>query len=151
MQDIIQPLSLFSTKAEFLKKALKGKGIEIGVGTGRFAAPLGIESGIEPSKMAIIAKNRGINVINAFAEHLPIKNSVFDFVLMVTTVCFLDNIENAFQEVKRILKPGAQFVWTTPKYRVNFARVFAASWKAILNPRKLKKSKGRGSASSKTK
>ena len=28
----------------------KGKGIEIGVGTGRFAKPLGIKFGIEPSR-----------------------------------------------------------------------------------------------------
>lgn len=46
----------------FLPK--EGKGVEIGVGTGRFAMELGIGSGIEPSEtMAMFAKQRGIEVI----------------------------------------------------------------------------------------
>jgi len=89
----------------------QGKGIEIGVGTGKFASPLGIYAGIEPSKqMSTIAKKQGINVINAFAEDLPLKNRSFDFVLMVTTVCFLNNIEIAFQEAHRILKKSGYLI-----------------------------------------
>lgn len=37
----------------FVVRALlpwEGKGLEIGVGTGRFAAPLGVEVGVDPSK-----------------------------------------------------------------------------------------------------
>jgi len=38
--------------------------VEIGVGTGRFAVPLGIKYGVEPSKkMAEIARKRGIRVL----------------------------------------------------------------------------------------
>jgi len=49
-----------------------GKGIEIGVGTGRFAASLGIAVGVEPSpQMAEMARLRGINVIEGVAEDLP--------------------------------------------------------------------------------
>ena len=52
------------------------KGIEIGVGSGRFAAPLGIKIGIDPSKkMREIARKRGIEVINSVAENLPFDNS----------------------------------------------------------------------------
>lgn len=81
------------------------KGIEIGVGTGQFGAPLGIKIGIEPScKMAKIARQRGIQVIEAIAENLPLKDSLFDFALMVTTICFLDDIEAAFKRIYRILK-----------------------------------------------
>ena len=37
-----------------------GSGIEIGMGTGRFAAPLGIKQGIEPSRsMAEIGRKKG--------------------------------------------------------------------------------------------
>jgi len=82
-------------------------GIEIGVGTGRFAVPLGIKTGIEPAKnMGKVAKQRGIEVIEGTAESLPFENSGFDFALMVTTVCFLDDIDAAFKEAWRILKPG---------------------------------------------
>ena len=48
-------------------------GIEIGVGSGQFAVPLGIKIGIDPSKnMREIAQKRGINVINGVAEDKPI-------------------------------------------------------------------------------
>jgi ubiquinone/menaquinone biosynthesis C-methylase UbiE len=86
-------------------------GIEIGVGTGRFAAPLGIEFGIEPSvSMGKIAQRRGINVIRAIAEALPIKGEYFDIVLMITVICFVDEIETALEEVLRILKSGGVVV-----------------------------------------
>ena len=83
------------------------KGIEIGVGTGRFAAPLGIKTGLEPSqKMAEIAKTRGIEVIPGQAEAMPFPDVSYDFVLMVTTICFVDDAKKALQEIWRILKPG---------------------------------------------
>ena len=85
----------------------KGRGVEIGVGTGRFAQPLGIKWGIEPSSsMRVIAQKRGIQVIHGVTEQLPFKDSVFNFSLMVTTVCFVDNINKAFQEAYRILTDG---------------------------------------------
>jgi SAM-dependent methyltransferase len=88
-----------------------GSGIEIGLGTGRFAAPLGITKGIEPSRsMAELARKKGIEVIPGVAEHLPFMDKEFGFVLMVTTVCFLDDMEMAFREVHRVLKPGGSFV-----------------------------------------
>ena len=87
------------------------KGIEIGVGTGRFSQPLGIEHGIEPSEnMAQLAEERGITVYRAVAEHLPLKNESFDFALMVTTVCFLSDIPKAFSETHRILKPQGEII-----------------------------------------
>jgi len=88
-----------------------GTGIEIGVGTGRFAEPLGIKSGIEPSRaMGKIARQRGIEVFNGVAEALPFDNDQFDFALMVTTICFLDDIELSFKEVHRVLKTGGAFI-----------------------------------------
>lgn len=89
----------------------KGSGIEIGMGTGRFSAPLGIVQGIEPSRsMAEVAKKKGLDVVSGVAENLPYKDSEFDFCLMVTTVCFLDDIDLAFQEVYRVLKQRGSFI-----------------------------------------
>jgi SAM-dependent methyltransferase len=86
-------------------------GIEIGLGTGRFASPLGITRGIEPSRsMAELARKKGIEVVAGVAEHLPFMDNEFGFVLMVTTVCFLDDMDMAFREVRRVLKPGGSFV-----------------------------------------
>jgi SAM-dependent methyltransferase len=89
----------------------EGEGMEVGVGTGRFAAPLGIKKGIEPSRpMADLAAKKGIAVIPGVAEKLPFQDQEFDFVLMVTTVCFLDDMDLAFGEVYRVLKPGGFFI-----------------------------------------
>lgn len=86
-------------------------GIEIGVGSGRFAAPLGIKFGIEPSaKMGEIAQKRGIDVVCGVAEAVPLGNSIFDFALMVTTICFIDDLEASFREAYRILKSGAYLI-----------------------------------------
>ncbi len=82
-------------------------GMEIGIGSGRFAVPLGIKIGLEPlRKMRGIAQKRSIEVIGGIAEELPFHNSQFGFALMVTTICFLDDIEAAFKEIHRVLKHG---------------------------------------------
>lgn len=86
-------------------------GIEIGVGTGRFAGPLGIPIGVEPSpRMAKLARQRGIEVIEGVAENLPFADNSFDFAVMVTVVCFLADVTQAFQEAFRILKPKGTLV-----------------------------------------
>jgi len=80
--------------------------IEIGVGTGRFAAPLGISVGIEPSaNMAKIAEQRGITVTQAYGENLPFSDRTFDLALLVTVLCFVDDVSTVLREVGRILKP----------------------------------------------
>ncbi|MCK4444705.1 MAG: class I SAM-dependent methyltransferase [Thermoplasmata archaeon] len=88
-----------------------GKGIEIGVGSGRFAAPLAIGVGVEPSsKMREIARRRGIEVVDGVAEDLPFEDSSFDYALMITTLCFLDDVEAALKEAHRITKPGGVII-----------------------------------------
>ena len=80
-------------------------GVEIGVGSGRFALPLGIKIGVEPSnKMAEISRKKGIQVYEAVAEQLPFNNKTFDFALMVTTICFVDDLVKSFKEAYRVLK-----------------------------------------------
>lgn len=87
------------------------RGIEVGVGSGRFAAPLDIRLGLDPSPgMLDISRKRKIEVVRGVAEKLPFKDSCFDLVLMTTTICFLDGIASAFREVNRILMPGGSFV-----------------------------------------
>ena len=82
-------------------------GVEIGVGTGRFAEPLGIEMGVEPSKrMREIAQKRGIRVLDGVAEELPFGDGDFDVVLMVTTICFIDDTNRSLLEVHRVLSRG---------------------------------------------
>jgi len=90
---------------------LVGKGLEVGVGTGRFARPLGIEFGLDPSQaMLVRAKNRGIHVVAGIAESLPFADESFDTVLIVVTICYVDDVTATLREARRVLKPGGSVI-----------------------------------------
>lgn len=81
-----------------------GKKVEVGVGSGRFASRLGIKEGVEPAEgIAKLAKERRLKVIKGRAEDLPLESGVYQVVLMVTTICFVDDIDKTFEEAYRIL------------------------------------------------
>ena len=101
---------IYEAELEAIRRLLPGpgaQGLEVGVGSGKFAAPLGIRVGVEPSEnMALRARKLGIKVYPGVAENLPFPDGRFDFALMVTTICFVDDVEKSFREVYRVLKPG---------------------------------------------
>lgn len=91
-------------KEQFKKLPENIRGIEVGLGTGRFTKPLGIKEGIEPSEaMAKRAIKKGIEVVYGKAERLPYADLQFDFVLFVT-ICHLENIKLAVKQAHRVLK-----------------------------------------------
>lgn len=99
--------NIYTSELNAIKSFIQPKlyGVEVGVGTGRFALPLDIQTGVEPSdNMAKIARERGIITLRGTAESLPLPDNAFDFVLMVTAICFFDDVKKAFQEARRILK-----------------------------------------------
>jgi len=88
-----------------------GQWVEIGVGTGRFAAQLGISLGIDPSKaMSALASSRGIEVICGRAEALPLDPGSVDAVFFITTLCFVQDLHLALEEVQRVLRPGGHCI-----------------------------------------
>ncbi len=104
---------VYLSEIEVLKSFIPkfGTGIEIGMGSGIFAEPLGISLGVEPSSvMRDLAIKRKLKPIAGVGEFLPFKNDIFDFALMVTTICFLDDPVRSFNEVKRILKERGVFL-----------------------------------------
>ncbi len=89
----------------------QGRGIEIGVGSGRFAAPLGISLGVDPSMaMLTLAAERGVSVVAGRAERLPFAGGQFDHALVVTTLCFVDSPAQMLAEAHRVLVPGGRLV-----------------------------------------
>lgn len=86
---------------------LTGRGLEIGVGSGRFAAPLGVQVGIDPSPaMLTLARAHGIAAVQGVAEALPFADHAFDHALVVTTLCFVDSAAMLLAQASRVLRPG---------------------------------------------
>lgn len=89
----------------------RGLGLEIGVGTGRFAGPLGVRVGVDPSgAMLAYAVERGIQGVQGIAEVLPFRSETFDYALVVTTICFVDDPIALLTEAHRVLKPKGTLV-----------------------------------------
>ena len=87
------------------------RGLEIGVGSGRFAGPLGFDVGLDPSpNMLEHARDRGIDVVVGVAEHLPFREGRFDAALIVTTICFVDDVPATLREANRVLAPDGRLV-----------------------------------------
>jgi ubiquinone/menaquinone biosynthesis C-methylase UbiE len=94
-----------------LTRNIEKPSLEIGVGTGRFAKELGIDSGIDPSLKSLeIAKKRGIKVEKAKGEKLPFKDKSFRTVFILFTLCFVENPEMVLLEAKRVLKKGGKLI-----------------------------------------
>ena len=104
---------LFQSEVAAIKELLPttGAGIEIGAGTGLFMQALGIKFGVEPSlPMRLKALERGMQVVEGFAENLAISAESCDFAVMITVDCFLTDVSRAFSEVARILDSTGCFV-----------------------------------------
>jgi SAM-dependent methyltransferase len=99
----------YQAQLRMLRKALPdhGRGLEVGVGSGRFAIPLGIGYGIDPSRELLkIAKSRGIEVVLGEGEHMSYRTGSIGYVLMMTVICFVDDVGALFREAGRVLVPG---------------------------------------------
>jgi ubiquinone/menaquinone biosynthesis C-methylase UbiE len=88
-----------------------GHGLEIGVGTGRFAGPLGVARGLDPSDaMLARAATRCIETTKGIAEALPFPDRSFDYALIVTTICFVGSPDRMLDEARRVLRPDGKLV-----------------------------------------
>ncbi|MFB6160559.1 MAG: class I SAM-dependent methyltransferase [Haloferacaceae archaeon] len=89
----------------------RGLGLEIGVGSARFAAPLGVQVGVDPAReMLARARDRGVDVVRGVAEHLPFADAAFDTALIVTTICFVDDVPRTLAEAERVLGSSGRLV-----------------------------------------
>ena len=103
----------YLSELEVIKKVLpeRGKGLEIGVGTGRFAASLGIETGVDPSKKMIgIARKRGVDARLGYGEKLPFANNTFHYVAIIITICFVNDPCKVLREARRALKKNGKII-----------------------------------------
>lgn len=83
--------------------------LEIGVGSGRFAQALGIETGIDPSiKLITMAKHRGIKAFKGRGEQELYDQGTLGTVFLIVTLCFLDSPLDVLKQANRILVPDGK-------------------------------------------
>ncbi|HHF08902.1 MAG TPA: class I SAM-dependent methyltransferase, partial [Kosmotoga arenicorallina] len=100
---------------------IKGKILDLGTGTGRWAIKLAEEGAdivaVDPSeKMLSVAKMKArlndvkIEFINAKGEALPFENATFDSVLaMGDVISYCESPQELLSEINRVLKPEGKF------------------------------------------
>jgi SAM-dependent methyltransferase len=85
--------------------------LEVGVGSGRFAAELGAAFGVDPAPGALaLAAGRGVRAVLARGERLPFPDANFGAVLFVTALCFVGDPLSALLEARRVLRPEGAIV-----------------------------------------
>jgi len=112
--DAAEGSAIFAAEVQCLRRLLPqdlSGWVEVGVGTGRFAAALGVPEGIDPSApMLERAEERGIRTRKATAERLSYPSASLDGILLVVTLCFLENPKRAMREFARVLKCDGQLL-----------------------------------------
>jgi len=104
-----------------------GDWVEIGVGSGRFAAELGIPVGIEPAAgIATLARSRGIHVLQGKAESLPLDDQTVDAAFLITALCFVDDVGQTFGEIARVLRRGGHALVALIPKNSRFGDTYAA-------------------------
>ncbi|MBN2301420.1 MAG: methyltransferase domain-containing protein [Lentisphaerae bacterium] len=105
---------VFEIEVNCIRELLKGMPrpwLEVGVGTGRFAAALDMDEGIDPSSAVLkYAAERGIQTRVGKAEQLPYPDHRFGITLLVVTICFLQDPARALYECRRVLKEDGHMI-----------------------------------------
>ena len=88
-----------------------GPVLEIGVGTGRFAMHFPDVTGIDPSLHALaMAEKRGVKTVHGYGENLPFSDKTFGCVLIIVTLCFVENPLDVLREAKRVLRKDGSII-----------------------------------------
>jgi len=86
--------------------------LDIGVGTGFITAGLSRTMiGLDPAEKPLrIAGERGFLPLNAYGDELPFRDDAFDTVLVIVTLCFVNNPLILLLEAYRVSKEGGKLI-----------------------------------------
>jgi demethylmenaquinone methyltransferase/2-methoxy-6-polyprenyl-1,4-benzoquinol methylase len=119
--DQIERILAFGSGSWYRREALRRAGVghgaavlDVGFGTGLLArealkltGPQGRLVGVDPSPgMLAQSKLAGVELLDGRAEDLPVADASFDFVTMGYALRHVGDVQAAFREFHRVLKPG---------------------------------------------
>jgi tRNA-Thr(GGU) m(6)t(6)A37 methyltransferase TsaA len=85
--------------------------LEIGVGTGRFAMHFPDVTGIDPSLNALkMAEKRGVKTVHGYGEDLPFEDETFGCILIIVTLCFVEDPLAVLREAKRVVRKDGRII-----------------------------------------
>ncbi|MBM3386860.1 MAG: class I SAM-dependent methyltransferase, partial [Betaproteobacteria bacterium] len=101
----------------------RGRVLEIGMGTGRnlpfydrsrLTQLVGVDPALQMHRLAQRRSARlgiAVELVGLSAERLPLPDDSFDTVVCTYTLCSIPDPLAALAEVRRVLKPGGQFLF----------------------------------------
>jgi ubiquinone/menaquinone biosynthesis C-methylase UbiE len=99
------PLILNAEREAISRLGMEGRTLDVGCGTGILTPQRAV--GLDPSlPMLMLARDRGVEVVRGWGEHLPFVNSSFDHVLMTAAISFVDEPYKTVAEASRVLVEG---------------------------------------------
>jgi ubiquinone/menaquinone biosynthesis C-methylase UbiE len=120
--DLAMSSSMLHAPRERTLAPARGRILEIGFGTGRnlthYPPTVRRIEAIDPdldldrlSMPRIAHASIEVDFHHLNAEHLPFENERFDTVVSTFTLCSIPDVVHALAEVRRVLKPGGQFLF----------------------------------------
>ncbi len=121
--DIACGLPMVQGRRAALVPQARGRVLEIGMGTGRnlpfydrsrLTQLVGVDPALQMHRLAQRRSQKaGIDVelVGLSAERLPLPDDSFDTVVCTYTLCSIPDPAAALHEVRRVLKPGGQFLF----------------------------------------
>ncbi len=111
------------------------KVLDIGCGTGNFSIKLakrgckviGIDISqvmLEEAKKKAKNNNLNINFQKGNALNLDFANNSFDSVFSMTAIEFIEDLEKAFKEMKRVVKPGGKIMLGTIRKNSDWGKLY---------------------------
>jgi ubiquinone/menaquinone biosynthesis C-methylase UbiE len=104
-----------NTARRALVGTLEGRILDLGAGTGanfpHFVDPntvIAAEPDPDMRRVARAGKPDGLTLIDSTAEQLQLQDDSVDHVVTTLVLCTVADLDLAFQEMRRVLKPGGQ-------------------------------------------